>query len=116
MRSWDAGRALRVVSALRALCLALPHLPTPAEAARLARFEVLVASPGAARADDIEAVRAGWRRWWREGRTDDLLAMALELPATLIWRDRWLASYAVAAGATLEPGDTARLARALGTR
>jgi len=93
----DAAVALRAVSALRALCLALPHLETPAEALRLERFEELVASPGSAGSADTEAVVTGWRKWWREWRTDDLLRMAAGLSARLIAKDRRLATYAVAA-------------------
>ena len=36
-KTLDATAAIRKVSALRALCLRLPHLPTPAEVERLRR-------------------------------------------------------------------------------
>ncbi len=97
MRLSDAEGALRTVAALRALCLALPHVSTPAEARRLKRFEALAASPDSAGRDDLEAVLTGWREWWRQGRADDLLAMGARLPAALVQEDRRLASYLVAA-------------------
>ena len=93
----DAATVLRKVSALRMLCLRLPHLPTPAEQERLRRFEGLVATPGAATDADIEALAAGWRQWWRDGRGDALRVMAERLPAGLVERDRRLASYLDAA-------------------
>ena len=97
MRPRDAAATLRAVSALRALCLALPHVPTPAEGLRLRRFEALVVSPGSAGPDDIDALLAGWRDWWRRGRIEDLLAMATRLPVALTQGDRRLASYVLAA-------------------
>lgn len=93
----DAAAALRAVAALRALCFALPHLPTPVETERLGRFEALMAAPGSATDADVEALAAGWRRWWREGRTDRLVRMARELPVGLVERDRRLASFVLAA-------------------
>jgi len=106
MRPPDVTRALRTASALRSLCLALPHLPTPAEARRLTRFERLTASPAAAGRDDTEALCAGWRRWWRDGRVEDLRAMASATPRAIVDRDRWLASYATAARIATDPGGT----------
>ena len=97
MTARDVSFALRKVAALRALCLQLPHLPTPAEQERLRRFETLVASPGKATDDDVDALVAGWRRWWRSGRSDFLLAMANGLPAALVERDLRLAGYLQAA-------------------
>lgn len=93
----DAAAALQKVAALRALCLRLPHLPTPIERERLRRFEALVASPRLTTDADIEALVAGWRRWWREGRRDALCAMAERLPAGIVERDRDLAAYLSAA-------------------
>jgi hypothetical protein len=90
----DVASTLRAVSALRALCLRLPHLPTPAETARLRRFQELVVSPHSATDDDIEAIAAGWRGWWRSGQADRVRAMAEALPAGLMDRDRRLAAYA----------------------
>ena len=98
MRPRDAAATVRTVSALRALCLALPHVPTPAEAQRLQRFEMLVISPESAGSDDVEAVLAGWREWWRRGRTGEVVAMARRLPAALARQDRRLAPYLLAAG------------------
>ena len=97
MASPDAATTLRKVSALRALCLQLPHLPTEAEQTLLLRFQALVGAPHTASEDDTEALAAGWRQWWREGRSDALRAMADGLPAGLVERDRRLASYLAAA-------------------
>ena len=93
----DVAAVLRKVSALRALCLRLPHLTTPAERKLLRRFDALVVSPSAATDADTEALVAGWRQWWREGRTDALCAMADRLPAGTTERDRDLAAYLGAA-------------------
>jgi hypothetical protein len=100
----DAARALRAVAALRALCLALPHVATPAERARLGRFEALAASPHGARDEDVDTLAAGWRDWWRRGRSDELLRMAGALPPRLIGGDRRLAAY-------LRAAESERLAR-----
>ena len=72
----DAARALRTSAALRALCLRLPHVPTSSEVALLRRFDALAAGPDAATGDDVEALAAGWRRWWRAGEIGALRAMA----------------------------------------
>lgn len=95
----DATVAIRKASALRALCLRLPHVPTPAEAARLRRCEALAVSPESATGADVEALAAGWRRWWHLGETERLRAMAARVPAGLIDTDRRLALYACATGA-----------------
>ena len=96
MTGQEVAARLATVSALRALCLRLPHLATPAEAERLKRFDALVESPEAAAAADIDALVAGWSRWWREGRTAELSDMARRVDAGLIDSDRRLASFAVA--------------------
>ena len=93
MTGRDVSATLRKVSALRALCLQLPHLPTPAEQERLRRFDALVTTPQAATHADIEALGAGWRRWWRGGRSDLVVVMASKLPAALVERDLRLAGY-----------------------
>lgn len=93
----DVTAILRKVSALRTLCLRLPHLTTPAERKLLRHFDALVVSPGAATDADIEALVAGWRQWWREGRTGALCAMADTLPAGITERDRDLAAFLSAA-------------------
>ncbi len=95
----DAATAIRKVSALRALCLRLPHVPTPAELSRLQRFGELVVAPESASTDDIEPLAAGWRRCWYQGETSRLRAMAAQVPASLIENDRRLALYACAAAA-----------------
>ncbi len=93
----DISSTLQKVSALRALCLRLPHLPTPTEQKLLRRFEILVASPSTASETDTEALAVGWRQWWRDARSEALCAMAERLPAGLVERDRRLASYLSAA-------------------
>jgi hypothetical protein len=93
----DVSAVLRAVSALRALCLGLPHLPTPAEAEQLRRFDALAASPGSATERDRDALAAGWRLWWRTGQLDRLRDMAKRLPPQLVEGDRDLSSYARAA-------------------
>jgi len=86
-----------MVSALRRLCLRLPHVPTPVELGLLTRFQELVAAPEQATDDDIEAVLAGWSSWWREGKLADLAATARRLPRRMIESDRRLAALAAAA-------------------
>lgn len=88
----DVAAALRKVAALRALCLKLPHIPTPAETRLLRQFDVLKASPERATEADVEALVAGWRQWWREGKTEALAEMGRMVPAGLIDRDRRLAT------------------------
>jgi hypothetical protein len=99
MKMLDATAAIRKTSELSALCLRLPHLPTQAEVARLRRCEALAASPELATTTDVEALAAGWRRWWRLGEAERLHAMAARVPAALINSDRRLAQYACASGA-----------------
>ncbi len=96
----DAEGTLRAVSGLRDLFGALPHLPTEVETQRLRRFESLTESPGSADRNDMEALVAGWRRWWRNGMTKDLVAMASQLPPEVIEHDRRLQSYLEAARLT----------------
>ena len=96
-KALDATRAIRKVSSLRALCLSLPHVSTPAEIAQLRRFDELVAQPESATDSDIEALATGWRRWWHQGATERLHAMAARIPAALVAADRRLATYACAA-------------------
>ena len=96
MTSEEVTARLNTVSALRALCLRLPHVPTPTEIARLKRFDVLVDTPEDATDRDIDVLVAGWSRWWREGRTAALSEMARRVDAALIDSDRRLASFAVA--------------------
>lgn len=93
----DADANLRKVAALREFCLKLPHLPTPLETARLRRFDELVAHAASATASDVEALVAGWRQWWRAGRTAELRAMVGRVPQGIVQSDRRLATYAVAA-------------------
>lgn len=80
----DIATTLRKVSALRSLCLRLPHLPTPAEARLRQRFEALVAAPERATVDDVDVTAAGWRQWWRAGRHVELLEMKVRLPSDVI--------------------------------
>ena len=95
----DPTQAIRKASSLRALCLNLPHVRTPAERARLRRFDELVGQPESATAGDIEALATGWRRWWHLAETERLRAMAARVPAALVAADRRLATYACAATA-----------------
>lgn len=92
----DVTARLSTVAALRALCLLLPHIATPAEIERLKRFDALVEAPERASDEDVDAVAAGWTRWWREGRTHELSQMARRLDPALVDSDRRLASFAVA--------------------
>jgi hypothetical protein len=100
----DAEPALRALSGLRELFGALPHLPTEVETRRLRRFDGLVEAPADADHHDVEAVLAGWRRWWRNGMSKDLVAMAGRLPPGLVDADRRLSSYLEAARLT-QAGD-----------
>ena len=93
----DATTAIRKASALRALCLRLPHVPTPREIHLLQRFGEVAAAPESATIDEVEALVAGWRRWWYQGETERLRAMAARTPAALTQCDRRLALYACAA-------------------
>ena len=88
---------LNIVSALRVLILRLPHIPTPAEIDLLKRFDTLVDRPEDATEHDVDALAAGWARWWREGRTAELAAMAARVDPALVDSYRHLATYAVAA-------------------
>jgi hypothetical protein len=94
----DVTLTIRRVAALRALCLRLPHMPTPAERAHLDRFGVLARDPTAATSADIESLVAGWRQWWLGDGATAIQAMAEKLPRALVDGDRRLASYAIAAG------------------
>lgn len=89
------GRSVHV--SLRVLKRRLPHIPTEQEERLLARFEELTACPSAATAVDVEALVVGWRTWWREKRIADITAMADLISREIVARDRWLATYALAA-------------------
>ncbi len=89
---------LTTISALRRLCLSLPHAPTPNERQQLERFESLRRGAAPLR-DDIEALRTGLRHCWRSGNAVTLLEMASRIPSELLERDRWLQSFVVAAQA-----------------
>jgi len=93
----DAATAIRKVSALRALCLRLPHVATPTELSRLQRFGELSVAPESATIGDVEALVAGWRRWWYQGETERLRGMVARVPAALVHGDSRLAPYACAA-------------------
>jgi len=97
MTGADVSAALRTVSALRRLCLRLPHVPPPTELGLLERFREIVTAPEQATEYDLEAVLAGWSSWWREGKLADLAAMEQRFSRRLIESDRRLATLAVAA-------------------
>src|SRR5438094_10584838 len=88
MTPHDIATTLRKVSALRSLCLRLPHVPTPAEKRLLERFEALTAAPTRATAADMEAIAVGWSGWWRGGNTGEVLDMAARIPADPIERSQ----------------------------
>ncbi len=100
----DVAATLRHVAALRALCLRLPHVPTPAESALLQRFEMLAPSPQVAVDADVEAIAAGWRAWWRGGEHRRIAEMAAALPVSLVDGDRRLVAYADASRRSSVPG------------
>jgi len=93
----DIATTLRKVSALRSLCLRLPHAPTPAETRLLERFEALAATPERAAVVDLDAIAAGWHHWWREGQYAQLLEMRSRLSSGLTDDDRDLSALAQAA-------------------
>jgi len=99
----EVAARLAAASALRTLGLRLPHVPTPTEIVRLQRFEALVPAPESATARDLEALVAGWSRWWRQERTAELSDMARRLNPALIDSDRRLASLATACLAVSAP-------------
>jgi hypothetical protein len=103
MTGADIAPTLRKVAALRALCLRLPHLATPAERASLARFEGLVAAPHTATLSDVEVLVTGWRAWWRAQQHDPMRAMAERLPRDLVEHDRRLAMYRMAVNREPQP-------------
>jgi hypothetical protein len=97
----DIDRTMRKVSDLRRVCLGFPHLPTPAEEKRLARFDALVLAPETATGADVRAIADGWRAWWRAQRCAEICEMVRRLPAGVVDGDRDVAMYAVAAQARL---------------
>ncbi len=97
MTGADVSAALGTVSALRRLCLRLPHVPTATELGLLERFREIVEAPEQATEYDLEAVLAGWSSWWREGKVADLAAMERRFPRRVIESDRRLATLAMAA-------------------
>jgi hypothetical protein len=94
----SAVAKIRAVARLRDLCRRLPHVPTESERRLLDHFEDLGRARAAAGIADVDALAAGWRAWWRQGRTRDIDAMARALPPGLVDADRRLATYALAAG------------------
>jgi hypothetical protein len=93
----SAAAKIRAVARLRDLCRRLPHVATETERRLLDRFHGLRLAPATALPEDVDALAAGWRAWWREQRTRDIAAMADALPPGLVDFDRRLATYALAA-------------------
>lgn len=102
----DAESRLRRAAALRTLCRRLPHLPTPAEEARLRRYEELRRAPHEATLQDTPAVVAGWEALWRSGSPAGILEVGRALPPELVARDRRLQSLLVAAQTAAERAQT----------
>ena len=98
----SVGDTLTTISALRRLCLALPHAPTPDEARRIERFERLRQAAAPLGQEDIDDLRTGLRHCWRSRDAGTLRDMAARIPAEFLDRDRWLQSFVVAAH-TLAP-------------
>lgn len=97
MTPGELSLTLRKVSALRDLCLRLPHLPTPVESEHLRRFDALIAAPHTVTDNDIEPLVAGWQRLWRDGDPGAIQAMARAMPSSLLSRDRRLETFRTAA-------------------
>lgn len=93
----SVGKTLMTVSALRRLCLTLPHAPTPREVRRLERFERLRKGGVPLGEGDIDALRTGLRDCWRRQDAGTLREMAPRISSELLERDRWLQSFVVAA-------------------
>ena len=91
------GDVLSAISALRRLCLSLPHASTSGEVQRLERFERLREGAVSLNEEDLEALRTGLRQCWRSRDTQTLRQMAARIPAAFLDRDRWLQSFVVAA-------------------
>ena len=98
------GDVLSAISALRRLCLTLPHAATPEEVRRLERFERLRTGGAPLSDGDIDAVRTGLRHCWRSRDTETLLDMAARIPGGLLDRDRWLQTFVLAARALSAEG------------
>lgn len=92
----DVASTLRKVSALRSLCLRLPHVSTPTQVRLLDRFETLAATPERATAADLDAIAVGWHRWWRDGMHSRLLEMRTRLTSGLLDAHRDLGALAQA--------------------
>ena len=92
----SAEETLTTISALRRLCLVLPHAPTPEAVRRLERFERLRRGGAPLSDDDIETLRTGFRHCWRRRDAGTLREMAARIPVELLARDRWLQSFVVA--------------------
>jgi len=97
MTPGELSFTLRKISALRDLCLRLPHLPTPVEIEHLRRFDALIVAPHTATENDIEPLVAGWQRFWRDGDPAAILAMVQALPSSLLSHDRRLETFRTAA-------------------
>ena len=87
---------LTTISALRRLCLALPHAPTPLERRHLEQFRCLCQAAAPLSEGDIDVLRTGLRHCWRRGDAGTLRELAPRIPSELLEQDRWLQSFVVA--------------------
>src|SRR5437867_1671144 len=98
-QTWSGSSPLwgRWDTALRALCVRLPHLATEDERRELELFTTLATDPRSVTENDVRALVAGWSAWWRQGPVDRICGMADQIPADLHMSMRELATLSTAA-------------------